>query len=583
MTSQPTCADERVLVLAPRGRDQQVILQVLGESGFGCAGIASLGELAAAIETGAGAVLVAEESLHGADLAHLLSVLERQEPWSDFPFVVLVEQHIMQSRPDQRSWLDRLGNVIVLERPLNTQTLRSATSAALRARRRQYHARDLLVNLKSTAHSLECSRADLVRLNETLEVRIDERTRALALANDRLLKEAFERERVQQALVQFQKMEAVGRLTGGIAHDFNNLLNVVQGSMDLILMLSGDEVAKGRAEVARRACKQGAKLTSQLLAFSRNQRLDLDATDVVALLEGVQSLLAASLGAGIRFRVEVEEQARFVTADLNQMEMALINLAINARDAMPAGGELIIRADRASPPAELLPPGEYVRISVIDSGVGIRPDILAKVFEPFFTTKEVGKGTGLGLSQVYGMAQQSGGTARVHSAVGVGTTVELWLCAASAPATAPVENRTGKPNVQGASARILVVEDDSLVRHSMVESLEALGYSVTAACDAEAGLAELRREKPHLMITDYLMPGMTGAQLVQVANHEWPGLPMIISTGYADMDAIADVIGDNIVLRKPFQLADLAHSVERALHKERCGDATGSAGLLMQH
>ena len=569
MANQASSADERVLVLAPRGRDQQVILQVLGDSGFKGAGIGTLAELSTAIETGAGAVVVAEESLHGPELANLLSLLERQEPWSDFPFVVLVSQHLMLARPDQRSWLDRLGNVIVLERPINTQTLRSATSAALRARRRQYQARDLLVNLSSTAHSLECSKAELVRLNETLELRIDERTRALALANDRLLKEAFERERVQQALVQFQKMEAVGQLTGGIAHDFNNLLNVVQGSMDLILMLSRDEVAKGRAEVARRACKQGAKLTSQLLAFSRNQRLDLDATDVVALLEGVQSLLAASLGAGIRFRIEVEEAARFVTADVNQMEMALINLAINARDAMPSGGELLIKAERASAPAELLPPGDYVRISVVDSGAGIRPEILAKVFEPFFTTKEVGKGTGLGLSQVYGMAQQSGGTARVRSTLGQGTTVELWLCAASAPTAAAPELAGGKLTDARSHARILVVEDDKLVRESMVESLEALGYDVTAASDAEAGLRELRRERPHLMITDYLMPGMTGAELVKVANTEWPGLPMIISTGYADMDAIAGVIGDNIVLRKPFQLSDLANSVERALHKEK--------------
>ncbi|HEX9174443.1 MAG TPA: hybrid sensor histidine kinase/response regulator, partial [Telluria sp.] len=185
MASPANSADERVLVLAPRGRDQQVILQVLEDGGFKGAGIGTLTELSTAIETDAGAVVVAEESLHGPELANLLAVLERQEPWSDFPFVVLVSQHVMLTRPDQRSWLDRLGNVIVLERPINTQTLRSATSAALRARRRQYQARDLLANLSSTAHSLECSKGELVRLNETLELRIDERTRALALANDR--------------------------------------------------------------------------------------------------------------------------------------------------------------------------------------------------------------------------------------------------------------------------------------------------------------------------------------------------------------------------------------------------------------
>jgi signal transduction histidine kinase len=465
--------------------------------------------------------------------------------------------------------LARLGNVIMLERPLNTETLHSATLAALRGRRRQYAARDVLTDLSRTAESLQRSKADLVRLNETLESRIDERTRALALANDRLMTEAFERERVQQALMQFQKMEAVGQLTGGIAHDFNNLLNVVQGSMDLILLMSRDETTRRRAEVARKACQQGAKLTSQLLAFSRNQRLDLKPTAVQAMLAGVRELLATSLGSNVRFAIEVEDDAQYVMADTNQMEMALINLAINARDAMPGGGELTVHAERvaaAATPAELKA-GEYVRIAVTDTGEGMGPDIMAKVFEPFFTTKGVGKGTGLGLSQVYGMAQQSGGTARVASTPGAGTTVEIWLRVAVAPERShEAEPRSG-PRLAQAGARILVVEDDNLVRQSMVESLEALGYLVTPAGDGEAGLRELQRERPNLMITDYLMPGMTGAELVRRASIDYPGLPMIISTGYADMEAVDKVIGDNFVLRKPFELSDLANSVDKALHK----------------
>jgi signal transduction histidine kinase len=567
--ADPTHVEQRVLVLAPRGRDQDVILRVLGAHEIACEGIASLAGLTAALQEGAGAAVLAEEALRSADLVGLVSTLDAQPAWSDFPFVILVSSENLKAREASNQLLGRLGNVIMLERPLNTETLYSATQAALRGRRRQYAARDVLTDLKRTADSLQNSKAELVVLNETLESRIDERTRALALANDRLMTEAFERERVQQALMQFQKMEAVGQLTGGIAHDFNNLLNVVQGSMDLILLMSTDATTRRRAEVARKACQQGAKLTSQLLAFSRNQRLDLKPTAVAAMLAGVRELLATSLGSNVRFTIKVEDSAEYVMADTNQMEMALINLAINARDAMPGGGELTVHAARALPgaaPAELND-GEYVRIAVSDTGEGMMPAVMAKVFEPFFTTKGVGKGTGLGLSQVYGMAQQSGGTAIVSSTPGVGTTVEIWLRVAAAPVqAAPVEERSGlRMGHQG--ARILVVEDDNLVRQSMVESLEALGYRVTPAGDGEAGLRELQRERPHLMITDYLMPGMTGAELVRRANIDYPGLPMIISTGYADMEAVDKVIGNNFVLRKPFELSELANSVDKALHK----------------
>jgi signal transduction histidine kinase len=561
--------EERVLVLAPRGRDQDVILRVLGGQGVACEGIDSLNTLVDAMQAGAGAAVLAEEALRSMELARLVAVLDAQDAWSDFPFVILVSSENLKARQDTNQLLARLGNVIMLERPLNTETLHSATLAALRGRRRQYAARDVLLDLSRTAESLQDSKADLVRLNETLESRIDERTRALALANDRLMTEAFERERVQQALMQFQKMEAVGQLTGGIAHDFNNLLNVVQGSMDLILLMSKDETTRRRAEVARKACQQGAKLTSQLLAFSRNQRLDLKPTAVQAMLAGVRELLATSLGSSVRFTIAVEDSAHYVMADTNQMEMALINLAINARDAMPGGGELSVHAARVAAdaaPAELKA-GDYVRIAVTDTGEGMSPAVMAKVFEPFFTTKGVGKGTGLGLSQVYGMAQQSGGTARVTSTPGAGTTVEIWLRVAEAPSReADVEDRAG-PRMSQAGARILVVEDDNLVRQSMVESLEALGYLVTPAGDGEAGLRELQRERPHLMITDYLMPGMTGAELVRRASIDYPGLPMIISTGYADMEAVDKVIGDNYVLRKPFELSELANSVDKALHK----------------
>ncbi|THC42812.1 response regulator [Massilia sp. Mn16-1_5] len=560
-------ADERILIFAPHGRDAQVMCSVLARDGFACDAVPGFDAFVAAIAAGAGAAIVAEEALQGVDMARLRAWLDAQEHWSDFPFVVLLTRLVGVPADGARARLEELGNVVLLERPLNAQTLRSAALSALRARRRQYHARDVLLDRERTAESLRQSQEALVHLNETLEARIDERTRALAQANDRLMNEVIERERVQQAMVQFQKLEAVGRLTGGIAHDFNNLLNVVQGSMDLILLLSKDEVAKQRAEVARRACQRGGKLTSQLLAFSRNQSLDLRPLDVHTLFEGVHELVATSLGSSVRLQFEVDAAGTSVVADTNQMEMALLNLAINARDAMDGGGELRFTAVRADPPDGLLPPGEYVRIAVADNGSGMPPEIAARVFEPFYTTKGVGKGTGLGLSQVYGMAQQSGGAARILSEQGVGTTVEIWLRAAgsetaAAPAAAPALTATPLPG-----AHILVVEDDDFVRDSMVESLGALGYTVSHASDGEAGLRELEQGRPDLIITDYLMPGMTGAELVQQARLAFPDVPTIIATGYADMHAIEQVIGEDMVLRKPFQLAELAASVARALHK----------------
>ena len=559
--------EERILIFAPHGRDAQVMCSVLARDGFGCGVVDSFDSFVDRIEAGAGAAILAEEALQGIDTARLRAWLDAQEHWSDFPFVVLLSRVIGLPADGARARLGDLGNVILLERPLNAQTLRSAALSVLRARRRQYQARDVLLDRERTAESLRQSQEALVHLNETLEARIEERTRALAQANDRLMNEVIERERVQQAMVQFQKMEAVGRLTGGIAHDFNNLLNVVQGSMDLILLMSKDEVAKQRAEVARRACQRGGKLTSQLLAFSRNQSLDLRPLDVNTLFEGVRELVATSLGSSIRLKFEVDLQTASVMADTNQMEMALLNLAINARDAMSAGGELRFNAGPATPPGGLLPEGDYVRIAVTDSGEGMPPEVAARVFEPFFTTKGVGKGTGLGLSQVYGMAQQSGGAARILSEPGVGTTVEIWLPAAvngleTAVAAAPAAAAAPRPGV-----RILVVEDDDFVRESMVESLEALGHTVAQAPDGEAGLRELGRAAPDLIITDYLMPGITGAELVQRARQTLPGVPMIIATGYADMKAIEQVIGDDMLLRKPFQLAELAATVERALQK----------------
>jgi len=315
----PDGHEERVLLFAPRGRDAQVLCAVLEADGFACDTVVDVDTFAAHIEAGAGAAILAEEALTGIDLGRLRGWLDAQPPWSDFPFVVLLGKPIGPAPESARARIAELGNVIVLERPLNTQTLRSAAASALRARRRQYQARSVLADREHASANLRRSQGDLLELNETLEARIEERTRALAQANDRLTNEVIERERVQQALVQFQKMEAIGRLTGGIAHDFNNLLNVVQGSMDLILLKSQDDFVRNRAEVARRACQRGGKLTAQLLAFSRNQSLDLRPLGLGALFEGVRELVATSLGSGVRLEFVLDNPDAAVIADTNQM------------------------------------------------------------------------------------------------------------------------------------------------------------------------------------------------------------------------------------------------------------------------
>jgi signal transduction histidine kinase/ActR/RegA family two-component response regulator len=537
---------------------------MLERDGFACSVVASLASLTAQLQEGAGVAVIAEEAVRGPERDLLVAHLHAQEPWSDFPLVILVSTRVVTTNQASLH-LDGLGNVVLLERPVNVATLHTAVRSALRGRQRQYHARAVLIDRAQSAARLQQSEAALLALNETLESKIEERTRALAEANDRLTNEGIKRERAQQALLEYQKMEAIGQLTGGLAHDFNNLLHVVQGNMDLIMKLSRDDTAIKRAEVARRACERGAKLTAQLLAFSRKQRLDLRAVNVQAMLDGVRELLSTSIGSRIDLQFDIAEDAGLVMADKNQLEMALLNLAINARDAMAGGGRLRISATSNPPPADSLPSGNYCCIAVSDTGSGIAPENLGKVFEPFFTTKGVGKGTGLGLSQVYGMTQQSGGTAKVSSIPGQGTVVEMWLRSAEFhDAVQPAEQSSDVPH-QHPGAKILVVEDDSAVRNLMVESLEVLGYVVSQAADAESGLFELRQQAPDVIITDYLMPNMTGAELVERVADLYPGLPVVIATGYADMRAIEVVLGTSTILKKPFHLADLAASVERAL------------------
>lgn len=564
--------DLRVLIHAPRGRDANVVQQVLTSQQIGAEVCETEQDLIASLEAGAASVIVTEEALPQLlSDDRLLAWLKNQPPWSDFPFVVLAtKREGRRAEKDFRS-LHALGNLVLLERPLNAETLASAAESAVRARRRQYAAREHLEELKRT-------RTELERLNRELEDRILTRTKELSSANDRLMKEINERERAQAALTQVQKMEAIGRLTGGIAHDFNNLLHVVNMNLELVSLYAKEEKVKPVVDRAKSAARRGARLTNQLLSFARSQSLLPKLTRVNQLINGMKDLLEISVGSGIEVEFDLCEEDASVVLDPSQLEMAVLNLAVNSRDAMAEGGKLkISTGTRYLDEDRDLPPGDYVLVSVSDTGSGIPANILPKVFDPFFTTKPVGRGTGLGLSQVYGFARQSGGLARIRSVEGGGTTVEMFFPEADAEVEDEVVARQqpAVPALAGA-CHILVVEDDADVRRVIVECLSLIGYKVTEAANGGEALAQLAAAKPDLLVVDYAMPDMTGAEVISQARRLVGDVPVILATGYADMAAVERLAGRPRILRKPFDIAQLGDAVSSVLDAARERAEAGS-------
>ena len=550
------------MVLAPRGRDAAVVESVLRSSGMDAVGCRDEAALLAELGLGGAAAIVTEEVLSAAFAEALGEWLQGQPAWSDFPFVVLATKQARRRSPGALASLQALGNVIILERPVNAETLASAADAAVRARDRQYVTRKHL-------EDLGVARAAVERLNRELEDRISSRTRELASANDRLMAEIAERERVQAALLHVQKMEALGQLTGGIAHDFNNLLHAVNMSLDMIARRSGEPGVAAIATRAKGPVGRGAGLTRQLLSFARRQSLVARHTDVAALLTGIKELVQLSVGSSIAVSLQTDEGPAWAGLDANQLEMAVLNLSGNARDAMPRGGELRLSVRQGAVEDGQVPAGEYVVVSVSDTGEGIAPTLLGKVFDPFFTTKPLGRGTGLGLSQVYGFAKQSGGHALLQSKVGEGTTVEMWFPTAPAPDVEPVRSAEvsgGHPHGAAEGRRkVLVVEDDVDVRRVIVESLVLLGHDVDEAADGPTGLAAVRGRRPDLLVVDYAMPGMNGAELIEKVREAVGELPVILATGYADMAEVGRVLGTRSILIKPFDISTLADAVTAAL------------------
>jgi PAS domain S-box-containing protein len=372
---------------------------------------------------------------------------------------------------------------------------------------------------------------------------------------------------VEEQLRQSQKMEALGQLTGGIAHDFNNLLQGVTGSLDLIRRKPSDKTNVHRwAEAGLLAAERGSKLTGQLLAFSRAQELELKSVGVQELVQKMSDILDRTLGPNVRLKLDLGQEDLSGRSDPTQLEMAILNLAINARDAMEANGELgiSVRAVQVSDDPTLLD-GEYVELCVCDTGPGMPPDVVARAFDPFFTTKRAGKGTGLGLSQVYASAKQAGGTARIESAEGMGTAVRLYLPRmAAAPGSLGLKDWQQPSSVSTKSALVLVVDDDPDVRGFLDSSLKSLGYTTLLAKDGYAGLAALDSSEPDAMIVDFAMPGISGAEVARAARERRPDMPIIFSSGYFDTTAIAEVAGPGApLLRKPFRVNELEAALAR--------------------
>jgi signal transduction histidine kinase/CheY-like chemotaxis protein len=546
----------RALILAPHGRDAAVATTLLSGSGIGSVVCRDLVMVAQALGDTTSFAILAEEAVRTTDLRPIAEWVKAQPSWSDLPFIILTHR---DARPELNPATDRLsqalGNVTFLERPFHPKTFISVARSADNGRRRQYEVKALI--------------EDLRHLNQTLDERVATRTAELERTHTLAMEEARQRERAEEQLRQSQKLEVVGQLTGGVAHDFNNLLMAVLGNLDLLRKHIPDSpTARRLLDGAVQGAKRGAALTQRLLAFARRQDLKPQPTDLVFLVRGMSDLLERSLGPRIEIRMELPGGLPPALVDAIQIELALLNLAVNARDAMPDGGVLSIEIDLAKPLAEDdLAPGSYVRVVITDTGHGMDSETLRRAVDPFFSTKEIGKGTGLGLSMVHGLAVQLKGTLRLYSEPGRGTRVELWL-----PSTPRAVQPTGASAPPSKTAdedpprfSILLVDDDALIAMSTADMLADLGHEVIEAVSGEAAVEILHSNRRiDLLITDYSMPRMTGMQLAKAARVVRPELPILLATGYAELPQGAEV--ELPRLDKPYQQDQLAAEIAKAMN-----------------
>ncbi|POH84392.1 hybrid sensor histidine kinase/response regulator [Stutzerimonas stutzeri] len=525
----------------------------------------SVDEVLHRAETDADAVFIAEEGLFGKDLEGLAAWVDRQPPWSDFPFVVLTSKH---EQPAVAAWRLRmvaaLRNVSLLERPVQSITLTSAVKAALRGRHRQYEVRALIEARERASHELEAL--------------VVERTSELEKANQELRTQMAERAQIEETLRQAQKIEAIGQLTGGIAHDFNNLLMVISGGLDMLDRRADPERRERLMEGMRQAAQRGTALTKQLLAFSRRQSLAPEAVDLVLRISRMRELLDRSLSGDVKVRVRFAPNLWPVEVDPGELELVILNLAVNARDAMPDGGSILIEASNAPGEAVLGITGDFVRLTVTDSGTGIPEDVRTRVFDPFFTTKEIGKGSGLGLAQVYGFARQSGGTVWIESECGRGTSVIMMLPRSARTPDLPIGHLVDDTAADASVGTVLLVDDDEEVASLVGEMLEHLGYRVTHAASATDALGTLANEcKVDIVFSDVMMPGgMNGVDLAREIRTRALGVPVLLTSGYAEAAQKSAAAEGVHVLAKPYRLEELATALREAI--EGAGAATSGFG-----
>ncbi|UAK23829.1 response regulator [Sphingomonas nostoxanthinifaciens] len=556
-----------VLICAPEGRDAAVIAEILQNVEIETAIASNAAEFQVTLDS-AGVAIVACEVLDEPMASAVETWVQAQPGWSDLPIIVLMDRPENGLPPgDGPTAYPGLGNVTLIEKPCFARTLISAARSALRARQRQLQLAAELDERHRTQTALQESEH---RFRSELEELVRLRTAALEA-------ETAEREQAQEALRQSQKMEAVGQLTGGIAHDFNNLLAGISGSLELLdIRLRQGRISdiERYVRTAQEATRRAASLTHRLLAFSRRQTLDPKVVDPNKLIAGLEDLLRRSVGPD--FEIEVVQAGGLWRAKLDpsQLENALLNLCINARDAMaPSGGRITIETanrwldDRTGKERDL-PAGQYVSLCVTDTGSGMSADIVEKVFDPFFTTKPLGQGTGLGLSMVYGFVRQSGGQVRIYSEVGQGTTVCLYL-----PRFSGTETEDEMPDVAsidgGAGETVLVIDDEPAIRMLVAEVLEDNGYQVLTAEDGSAGLKVLQSDvRIDLLVTDVGLPGgLNGRQVADAARETRPDLRVLFITGYAENAVVGNghLAEGMSVITKPFAMTDMANKVRELI------------------
>ena len=525
---------ERALILAPQGRDGAVARAMLGEAGLRGDVVDDASQFVSSLRAGAGFAVVTEEAITGTDLRALSDWLDGQPEWSDFPFVLLTRRGGgLERNPEAGRFLEVLGNVTFLERPFHPTTFVSLAQSALRGRRRQYEARARLEELNQLA-------ADL-------EKRVEERT--------------AEREAAMAQLHEAQKLETLGQLTGGVAHDFNNLLTPITGALDILQKKYGDDDERSARLLsnALQAADRAKILLQRLLGFARRQALRTQPVDIGALLSGMRDLVSSSVGPTVDVQLRIDLDLPSALVDPNQLELAILNLTVNARDAMPQGGPLTILAEEVAIGPQSSPklkPGLYIKLSVIDAGRGMDSATLARAVEPFYSTKEFGRGTGLGLSMVHGLAAQMGGGFALTSALGEGTRVDLYLPVAGKAALA--ERRQARETIKSIGRRlsVLLVDDEPLVRTATAEMIRDLGHGVEEAAGGAEGLARIEGGLSiDAVITDYMMPGMDGGALSRRIAEIRPNLPVLLITGYTGP---TDDVLHLPRLAKPFGQAEIA-------------------------